>query len=136
MPLRLTSSGFLSGEVKLEGIDNTFNFIVDTGASVSVISDELASSQEVSRYIKGEKMRVIGSAGVTEDVQSFMLPRVTFGSHSRERVTAIALDLDLINEASGFQQAGILGGNFLCNYRLTFDFKNSKVTFVPINKEK
>jgi hypothetical protein len=47
---------------------------------------------------------------------------------------AIALDLDIINEASGFQQSGILGGNFLKNYRVTFDFKNSKVIFVPINK--
>jgi predicted aspartyl protease len=136
LPLRLTSSGFLSGEVKLEGIDNPLNFIVDTGASVSVISDDLADMQEVSRYVQTEKMRVIGSAGVTEDVPSFMLPRVTFGSHSRESVSAIALDLDLINEASGFQQAGILGGNFLRNYRLTFDFKNSKVIFVPIIEKK
>ena len=136
LPLRLTSSGFLSGEVRLEGIDNPLNFIVDTGASVSVISDDLAGMQEVSRYVQDEKMRVIGSAGITEDVPSFMLPRVTFGSHSRESVSAIALDLDLINEASGFQQAGILGGNFLRNYRLTFDFKNSKVIFVPIVEKK
>ena len=132
LPLRLTSSGFLSGEVKLQGIDNTFNFIVDTGASVSVISDEIAGLEEVSRYVRGAKMRVIGSAGVTEDVPSYMLPRVTFGNNSCESVAAIALDLDMINEASGFQQAGILGGNFLRNYRLTFDFKNSKVIFVPI----
>lgn len=136
LPLRLTSSGFLSGEVQLEGVDNTLNFIVDTGASVSVISDELAAVQEVSQFVRGEKMRVIGSAGITEDVQSFLLPRVTFGQHSRKSITAIALDLDLINEASGFEQAGILGGNFLRNYRLTFDFKNSKVTFVPIDQEK
>jgi len=134
LPLRLTSSGFLSGEVKLEGVDDTFNFIVDTGASVSVISDQLAGLQEVSRFEQGERMRVVGSAGITEDVHSFLLPKVTFGSHSRQGVAAIALDLDLINEASGFQQAGILGGNFLRNYKLTFDFKNSRVTFIPITK--
>jgi hypothetical protein len=40
----------------------------------------------------------------------------------------------MINEASGFEQAGILGGNFLKNYRMTFDFKNSKVIFVPIDR--
>lgn len=136
LPLRLTSSGFLSGEVKLEGIENTFNFIVDTGASVSVISDEIAGLKAVSQFERGEKMRVIGSAGITEDVPSFLLPRITFGRHSRESVAAIALDLDIINEASGFQQAGILGGNFLRNYRLTFDFKNSKVIFVPIVEQK
>ncbi|HKX83331.1 MAG TPA: aspartyl protease family protein, partial [Pyrinomonadaceae bacterium] len=38
LPLRLTSSGFLSGEVQLQGIEEPLNFIVDTGASVSVIS--------------------------------------------------------------------------------------------------
>jgi predicted aspartyl protease len=134
LPLRLTSSGFLSGEVQLEGLASPLNFIVDTGASISVISDEVAGMSEISRFVLDGKMRVIGAAGITENVSSFLLPRVSFGSNSRERITAIALDLGIINEASGFQQAGILGGNFLKNYRLTFDFKNSKVIFTPIGK--
>ena len=132
LPLRLTSSGFLSGEVQLEGIEAPLNFIVDTGASVSVISDVIAKGEGISGHVTTEKMRVIGSAGITNDVPSFLLPRVSFGNHSRQKITAIALDLGLINEASGFEQSGILGGNFLKNYRLTFDFKNSKVIFVPI----
>lgn len=135
LPLRLTSSGFLSGEVQLEGIDTPLNFIVDTGASVSVISDEIANHNAMAPFARDEKMRVIGSAGITEDVPSFLLPRISFGSHSRKSITAIALDLDLINEASGFEQAGILGGNFLRNYRMTFDFKKSKVTFVSVNTD-
>lgn len=134
LPLRLTSSGFLSGEVQLQGIENPLNFIVDTGASISVISDEVAELTEIRRFVRDEKMRVIGAAGVTEDVPSFLLPKVTFGNNSRESITAIALDLDIINEGSGFQQAGILGGNFLKNYSLTFDFKNSKVIFTPVKK--
>jgi tetratricopeptide (TPR) repeat protein len=133
LPLRLTSSGFLSGEVQLAGVETPLNFIVDTGASVSVISDEVASLDAISPFANPEKMRVIGSAGITDGVTSFRLPSVSFGSHSRKDITAIALDLDMINEASGFQQAGILGGNFLKNYRMTFDFKNSKVTFFPVN---
>ena len=48
LPLRLTSSGFLSGEVQLEGVESPLNFIVDTGASVSVISDEVAGLDAVS----------------------------------------------------------------------------------------
>ncbi|MEO8648784.1 MAG: aspartyl protease family protein [Acidobacteriota bacterium] len=135
LPLRLTSSGFLSGEVQLQGVEEPLNFIVDTGASVSVISDDVASLNGVSPFLTTEKMRVIGSAGITEDVQSFLLPKVSFGRHSRTSITAIALNLDMINEASGFEQAGILGGNFLRNYRMTFDFKNSKVTFVPVVSE-
>ena len=135
MPLRLTSSGFLSGEVQLEGVEVPLNFIVDTGASVSVISNRVAGLKTISQFVNEEKLRVIGSAGVTGDVPTFLLPRVTFGTHSRKRIIAVALDLDIINEASGFEQAGILGGNFLKNYRLTFDFKSAKVTFTPLTPE-
>ncbi len=134
LPLRLTSSGFLSGQVQVEGVENPLNFIVDTGASISVISDDLASSKEISPYLNVETMRVIGAAGVTENVPSFMLPRISFGSHSRRSIKAVALNLDIINENSGFEQAGILGGNFLKDYRLTFDFQNSKVIFVANKK--
>lgn len=134
-PLRLTSSGFLSGRVQVEGIGHPLNFIVDTGASISVISDDLARTKEISSYINEETLRVIGAAGVTENAPSFSLPRVTFGAHSRTELKAVALDLDLINEASGFEQAGILGGNFLRNYRLTFDFENSHVIFFPIENK-
>ncbi len=131
LPLRLTSSGFLSGEVQLAGVEAPMNFIVDTGASVSVISDEVASLEAISPHASDQKMRVIGSAGITDGVTSFKLPGLSFGAHSQKDITAIALDLDLINEASGFQQAGILGGNFLRNFRMTFDFRNSRVTFIP-----
>lgn len=136
LPLRLTSSGFLSGQVQLEGIEAPLNFIVDTGASVSVISDQVSKSDGFSLFANEEKLRVIGSAGVTDDVSTFMLPRITFGKHSSTDIMAVALDLDIINEASGFEQSGILGGNFLKNYRLTFDFKNSRVTFVSVKPEK
>lgn len=135
VPLRLTSSGFLSGEVQLEGIEQPLNFIVDTGASVSVISSDIATLDAMARHAREERMRVIGAAGITEDVPSYLLPKVTMGAHSRTSITAIALDLDLINEASGFEQAGILGGNFLKNYRMTFDFQNSKLTFVSVAKD-
>jgi len=133
LPLRLTSSGFLSGEVQLQGIEAPLNFIVDTGASVSVISSQVAKIEAINQHIGQEKLRVIGAAGVTNDVPTYLLPKVSFGSHTREKIEAIALDLGIINEASGFEQDGILGGNFLKNYSLTFDFKNSKVTFRNVN---
>ncbi|MEQ1606246.1 MAG: aspartyl protease family protein [Pyrinomonadaceae bacterium] len=136
LPLRLTSSGFLSGEVLLQGVESPLNFIVDTGASVSVISAGVAKEDGLLPFAGIEKLRVIGSAGVTNDVQTFKLPKVTFGNHSETDITAVALDLDIINEASGFEQSGILGGNFLKNYRMTFDFKNSKVTFVSVKPDK
>ncbi|HEY2846769.1 MAG TPA: aspartyl protease family protein [Pyrinomonadaceae bacterium] len=134
LPLRLTGSGFLSGEVNLQGVETPLNFIVDTGASISVISSDLAASDALSPYAHSQKLQVVGSAGIADNVPTLRLPRVTFGKNSRNDVLAAALDLGVINEASGFEQAGILGGNFLKNYRLTFDFKNSKVIFVPVGQ--
>ena len=135
LPLRLTSSGFLSGEVQVEGVETPLNFIVDTGASVSVISERVAKTESVSMFLNDQKMQVIGSAGVRDDVPTFLLPRVTFGSNTQKSIMAVALDLDVINETAGFEQAGILGGNFLKNYRLTFDFKNSKVVFESVTPD-
>lgn len=133
LPLRLTSSGFLSGEVAVDGLENPVNFIVDTGASVSVISYELAALEAIRSHESSQRMRVVGAAGITEDVRSFLIPKISFGDHSRLKILAVALDLDLINEASGFEQGGILGGNFLKNYKLTFDFRNARVLFDPID---
>lgn len=135
LPLRLTSSGFLSGEVQLEGIEKPLNFIVDTGANISVISDEVADMENIKKFENEKKTRIIGAAGITGEVSSFLLPRVTFGTHSRENLMAVALDMNIINETSGFTQAGILGGNFLKNYRVTFDFERSEVTFVVNDKK-
>ena len=131
--LRLTPSGFLSGEVTLPGIE-PLNFIVDTGAELSVISTELAGREGVKQFQGKQKMRVIGAAGVTEGVPLFHLPSVSFGNHSVEDIRAIALNLSVINENAGFEQSGILGGNFLKHYRLTFDFQKYTLSFSPIKR--
>ena len=121
--------------MQVEGVETPLNFIVDTGASVSVISERVAKTETVSMFLNEQKMQVIGSAGVRDDVPTFLLPRVTFGSNTQKSIMAVALDLDVINETAGFEQAGILGGNFLKNYRLTFDFKNSKVVFESVTPD-
>jgi predicted aspartyl protease len=121
--MRTTSSGFISGEVQIEGVNKPLNFIIDTGASISVLSDKLAGREELASFREGVRMRVFGAAGVEEDVKTLVLPRVLVGTHSQRGVSAAVLDLDSINETTGFEQTGIIGGNFLFNYRITFDFK-------------
>ncbi len=131
VPLRTTSSGFLSSEVKLEGVAEPLNFIFDTGASISVVSAAAAKRHEISRYANAQMLRVFGAAGVSENVSTLLLPRLSFGCVSREQLTAAVLDLDTVNETTGFEQAGIIGGNFLLHYRLTLNLQNSTVTFEP-----
>jgi tetratricopeptide (TPR) repeat protein len=134
IPVRTTSSGFLSGEVKLEGIDKPLNFIIDTGASVSVVSEKLVAEEELHSYISPARMRVYGAAGITDDVKTMLLPKVMLGSIAREQIRAAVLDMEPVNETAGFTQNGILGGNFLGHYRLSFDFRRGLIKLEPLKK--
>ncbi|HKZ80129.1 MAG TPA: aspartyl protease family protein [Pyrinomonadaceae bacterium] len=134
IPLRTTSSGFLSGEVRLDGIERPLNFIIDTGASISVVSEKLAALEEMASYLQPTRMRVFGAAGIAEDVKTLMLPKVMLGTFAREQISAAVLDLDPVNETAGFIQNGILGGNFLRHFRVLFDFQRGLIRLEPLNK--
>lgn len=134
IPLRTTSSGFLSGEVFLEGIEKPLNFIIDTGASITVVSEKLAALEEMSGYLTPTRMRVFGAAGVAEDVKTMLLPSVMLGNLTREQVNVAVLDLESVNETAGFIQDGILGGNFLKHFRVSFDFRRGVIRLEPLNQ--
>jgi tetratricopeptide (TPR) repeat protein len=134
IPVRTTSSGFLSGEVRLEGIDKPLNFIIDTGASVSVVSEKLVAEEELTTYIAPIRMRVFGAAGIADDVKTVLLPKVMLGGTTREQITAAILDMEPVNETAGFTQNGILGGNFLGHYRVSFDFQRALIRLEPLRK--
>jgi tetratricopeptide (TPR) repeat protein len=135
IPLRTTSSGFLSGEIRIEGIDQPQNFIIDTGSSITVFSQTLANREEVGRFAKGSRTRVYGAAGVAENVPSFIIPRVMLGAHARTNLEVVVLDLKPINETTGFEQTGILGGNFLRNFRIIFNFNRATLKLEPLMSE-
>jgi len=130
--VRTTASGFMSGEIFIEGINKPLNFIIDTGATVTVMSEKLAAMEEAQAFIQRGRMRVFGAAGIAEDVKMALLPKIAIGTYSRERIDAAILDMEPVNETAGFLQSGILGGNFLRHYRLVFDFERGVVRFEPL----
>ncbi|HEX8632798.1 MAG TPA: aspartyl protease family protein [Pyrinomonadaceae bacterium] len=131
IPIRSTSSGFWSSSVVLEGIEKPLNFIVDTGASISVVSQELAQTADMARFEQKARLKVYGAAGVSEDVRTLLLPRVSFGDYTHANLSAAVLDMSAINETSGFEQTGIIGGNVLRRFRVTFDFQRGVVRLDP-----
>jgi predicted aspartyl protease/Flp pilus assembly protein TadD len=135
IPIRTTASGFLSGEVFVGGISKPLNFIIDTGATVTVLSERTAAMDEAHEFIRPTLMTVYGAAGVAENVKVAMLPRVAIGSYSREQVDAAVLDLESVNETAGFLQSGILGGNFLRHYRIIFDFPRGVMRLEPLQPD-
>jgi tetratricopeptide (TPR) repeat protein len=135
VPLRTTSSGFLSGEVGLVGFDKTLNFIIDTAASITVISEKLSQQEQLLDLLQPSKMRVFGAAGVTEDVKLLQLPKLSLGLSTLEKISAAVLDLEPVNETAGFTQSGILGGNFLKNFHIYFDFARGSIRLVPLGQK-
>jgi tetratricopeptide (TPR) repeat protein len=134
LSVRTTASGFLSGEIFIDGIKKPLNFIIDTGATVTVMSTKLAALDEAQAFIKPNRMRVFGAAGVADDVKMALLPKVVVGAYTREGVEAAVLDLDPVNETAGFLQSGILGANFLRFYRVVFDFSRGLVRLEPLEQ--
>lgn len=135
VPLRTTSSGFLSGEVGLDGFDKNVNFIIDTAASITVISEKFSQQEQFLDLLQPSKMRVFGAAGVTEDVKLLQLPRLSLGLSRMEKINAAVLDLEPVNETAGFTQSGILGGNFLRHFRIYFDFARGAMRLEPLNQK-
>jgi hypothetical protein len=54
------------------------------------------------------------------------------GSLTRQTVYAAVLDMEPINETAGFEQTGIVGGNILRFYRVTFDFARGVIRLEPL----
>ena len=133
VPLRTTSSGFLSGEVGLDGFTKNVNFIIDTAASITVVSEKLSQEEQLLDLLQPSKMRVFGAAGVSEDVKLLQLPRLSLGLSRLEKINAAVLDMEPVNETAGFTQSGILGGNFLRNFRIYFDFARGAMRLEPLN---
>jgi Flp pilus assembly protein TadD/predicted aspartyl protease len=132
VPLRTTSSGFLSGEVSLEGFDKPHNFIIDTAASITVVSQKLSQEEQLLDLLQPSKMRVYGAAGITENVSLVQLPKVGLGLSKLEKINAAVLDLEPVNETAGFKQSGIIGGNFLKHFRIYFDFARGALRLEPL----
>jgi predicted aspartyl protease len=133
IPIRTTSSGFWSGEVNIEGLEKPANFIIDTGASISVVSQALATRAGMDRLAQSGRIRVYGAAGLADNIQTILLPRISLGTQERQNVYAAVLDMDPINETAGFEQTGIVGGNILRHFRVSFDFVRGVVRLEPVS---
>jgi predicted aspartyl protease len=131
VPFRTTQNGLISVETEFEG--NQFvNAIVDSGASSTVISQAAVDRLKLhDQIIKGQTANVIGAAGITENVPMLFVRQCRVADAQQNNLRALVLDFGAINETSGFEQGGILGGDFLRHYRLTIDFLRAQLALQP-----
>ncbi len=131
VPFRTTQNGLISVETEFDG--NPFvNAILDSGASSTVISEAAVSRLNLGdQIIKGQTASVIGAAGITENVRMLFIRNCRVADQLQSNLRALVLDFGAINETSGFEQSGILGGDFLRHFRLTIDFNRALLALQP-----
>jgi tetratricopeptide (TPR) repeat protein len=125
IPFRTTQNGLISVESEFDG-NQHLNVILDSGASSTVISSAAVGRLKLTdQIIKGQTTSVVGAAGVSDNVQMLFLRQCRVADVQQSNLRALVLDFNAINETSGFEQSGILGGDFLRNFKLTIDFSRS-----------
>jgi predicted aspartyl protease/Flp pilus assembly protein TadD len=131
VPFRRTSNGMISIETAFDG-NQLINAILDSGASSSVVSAAAVERLNMrGQIIEGETTQVFGAAGVADNVARVFIRQCRVANLERSNIRALVLDFGAINETSGFEQSGILGGDFLMNFRVTIDFNRALVAFNP-----
>jgi predicted aspartyl protease/cytochrome c-type biogenesis protein CcmH/NrfG len=131
VPFRTTQNGLISIETEFDGT-RPINVILDSGASSTAISLAAVERHKMQdQIIKGQTANVIGAAGVTNNVQMLFIRNCRVADLMQNNLRALVLDFGAINETSGFEQSGLLGGDFLRHFRVTIDFTRTQVTFIP-----
>jgi predicted aspartyl protease len=123
IPLRLATDLILL-EVTVNGLEG-MNFLLDTGASVSVINESLVT--ELGLEKKGRLVEVIGAAGRAEAsftrVDSIAMPGLELVDQR-----LLAVNLDSFLPYVGHRVDGILGFDFISRFVLKIDYENRSVS--------
>src|SRR5215475_1170867 len=135
VPIRSTSGGLASAETHLPNLKRPLNFIIDTGATTTVISKAAVQRHALDGLkIKGETIRVIGAAGIEDGVETLGLSALTVNGLKKNNSRAVILNLEAVNETSGFEQHGILGGDYLAHFRVSLDLRRYQFKLTPQTK--
>ena len=108
------------------------NFIVDTGAVTTVLSHSMAAQLGVNENTPGAKIDLgIAGVGGFEGIV-LKLPNITFKTPRNTEVfpQVVAIDLKKISKMIGTEVAGVLGYDFLSDYKLTLDYNAGELQLV------
>lgn len=111
-----------------------YNFILDTGASNSVINAKVLKQLEYTK-IEGSS-QLWGMEGNVQHVEYVKMPLYYWGVEFEEEFQVVNMEesFNKIKEGFGVTVSGILGSSFFNNYNYILDFK--KLVAYTKNKNK
>ncbi|HXA14204.1 MAG TPA: aspartyl protease family protein [Opitutaceae bacterium] len=127
-----TISSYLIIETRWDK-NGPYHLIIDTGASVTLVSPELAArySDTSAPPIPQTQVRVKSADGNTTLLPAVTLRRFFLGKARFERVPALVYDCSALSAHFGVKIDGILGFPFFRDTLLTLDYPRSRVLLVP-----
>jgi len=106
-----------------------FQFAIDTGTSTTAITPELAKQLDVASSPIGAAT----TGGAPVNVTAGILQSFQVGGARIEQLTVVVADFfAMLSNALGAKLDGIVGYNFLSNYKVALDYPNEKlILFTP-----
>ena len=126
IPIRLANSAkpLVLADVHANG-RGPFQFAIDTGTSTTAISPELANQLGVESSPVGTGT----TGGVPVDFSAGSLQSFQLGGAKIDNMAVVVADFfTMLNAAIGANLDGIVGYNFLCNYKVVIDYPGETLT--------
>ena len=110
-----------------------FSLVVDTGASMTIISPAVARASGVGD--RGVRAIATGATG-NLDVRVVKLKSLTLGSTELNSVQVAVMSLATLNRATRLRLGGIIGYNVLKRFRISIDYALRRILFTPLKRRK
>jgi predicted aspartyl protease len=104
-----------------------YDFAVDTGASSTVLSKQTAQELNVTKNPSTPK-KGHGCCGPV-DLSMTTVESVRVGNAEAKKLAVAIMDLSTISKCIEIQLAGIIGYNFMKDYRVIIDYPNKQIAF-------
>lgn len=105
-----------------------FDFAIDTGASMTIISPAVARKTGISQT--GKRAKAVGAHGRGE-VRLARIKSLEIDAISVTNLPVAIMSMATINRASRLHLGGIIGYNFLKRYCLTIDYSTKSLYLKP-----
>jgi predicted aspartyl protease len=109
------------------------DFVIDTGASGTVVSQEVASKAGISS--KGKKAKAAGADG-SQTVAMGVVDVLELGELRMEKLKVAIMNFALLNRAARMNAGVILGYDFLRHYEFTVNYPARRISFKPLKPRK
>jgi hypothetical protein len=126
VPFELLKTGHMTISIKING-KGPYTVIFDTGAPVTLINNKVAKEAGLLKDAKKPAFSLFGTMGQTS------IKTLELGDLKAEDVNTIVMDhptVEAISKALGPIE-GIVGFPFFARYKMTINYKDKELTFVP-----